>query len=82
MGLQGYLGIFMKKEIATKNKQLHVKCTHCSDEIFWNTHKRLTRCKCGKIYVDGCEDYIRIGGNKKDYKMVQKIPLLNHEKSL
>ena len=61
----------MKKEASPTN-QTYYKCNHCGDEIFWNTHKKLIRCKCGKIYVDGCEDYIRIGGNKEDCKVINK----------
>jgi hypothetical protein len=57
----------------TKNKQeAYYKCIHCQDEIYWNTHKKLTYCKCGKISVDGCEGYIRVNGNKKDYKLIYK----------
>lgn len=56
------------------NKQTYYKCTHCGDEIFWNTHKKWTPCKCGAIYIDGCEDYVRIGGNKEDYEVVLKVP--------
>jgi hypothetical protein len=62
----------MPKEIATKTKELYYKCTHCGDEIFWNTHKKMMHCKCKAIYVDGCEDYIRVGGNKDDYKVIHK----------
>ena len=63
----------MQKEIATKTKEeTCYKCTHCGDEIFWNTHKKLTHCNCKKICVDGCEDYIRIGGNEEDRKVIKK----------
>ena len=63
----------MQKEIATKNKkETYYKCTHCKDEIFWNTHKKLIECKCKAIYVDGCEDYVRVGGDKKDYEVIKK----------
>ncbi|MDR3643297.1 MAG: hypothetical protein P4L74_06770 [Candidatus Doudnabacteria bacterium] len=63
----------MSKEIANKTKELtYYKCTHCGDEIFWNTHKKLTYCKCKKIWVDGCEYYIRIGGNKEDCIAIKK----------
>ena len=41
--------------------------THClpavalakegGDEIFWNTYKSMTYCKCGALGVDGCEFY-------------------------
>jgi len=63
----------MPKEIANKTKEeTYYKCTHCGDEIFWNTHKRLTHCNCKKISVDGCEDYVRVGGNEGDYKVIHK----------
>ena len=45
---------------------------HCGDEIFWNTHKKFTYCKCKKIWVDSCEDYIRIGGREEDRKVIKK----------
>jgi len=53
-------------------KELYIKCVKCGDEIFWNTHKQLTRCTCEAIYVDSCEGYIRIGGNKEDHIEIQK----------
>ena len=63
----------MPKEIANKTKEeTYYKCTHCGDEIFWNTHKKLTYCKCKTIGVDGCEDYIRVIGNEADYEMIKK----------
>ena len=63
----------MPKEIANKtNKKIHYRCKKCGDEIFWNTHKKFTYCKCKKIWVDSCEDYIRIGGKEEDRKVVKK----------
>ena len=73
----------MLKEIATKTKNgPYYKCTAClpaealtkegGDEIFWNTHKELIECKCKKMWVDGCEDYVRIGGTEKDYEVIYK----------
>ena len=63
----------MPKEIANKTKEeTYYKCTHCGDEIFWNTHKKLTHCNCKRISVDGCEDYIRIGGKEEDRKVITK----------
>jgi len=45
----------MPKEIATTTKlETYYKCAHCGDEIFWNTHKKFTYCKCKKIWVDAC----------------------------
>lgn len=63
----------MSEENANKIKQeTYYECTHCGDEIFWNTHKKLTYCKCKKIWVDGCEDYVRVGGNEEDRKIIKK----------
>ena len=63
----------MPKEIANKTtEETYYKCTHCGDEIFWNTHKKLTHCNCKKISVDGCEDYVRVGGNEGDYNVITK----------
>ncbi len=59
-------------ERAKIKKQTYYKCTHCGDEIFWNTHKVLTECQCQAIYVDGCEYYVRLGGSKGDYEVIQK----------
>ena len=28
--------------------------------------------KCKKIWVDGCEDYVRVGGTEKDYEVIKK----------
>ncbi len=57
---------------ASRKKNVYYKCTHCGDEIYWNTHKKFIECTCKAIFVDGCEDYIRIGGNKEDYTDVKK----------
>ena len=63
----------MPKEIANKTKEeTYYKCTHCGDEILWNTHKKFTYYKCKKIWVDGCEDYVRVGGKEEDRKMITK----------
>lgn len=61
----------MKTGIKTK-KETYIKCTRCGDEIVGDTHKKLTYCKCEKIWVDGCEYYIRIGGDKGDYEMIKR----------
>lgn len=53
-------------------KEAYYKCAHCGDEICWNTHKNFTFCKCKKIAIDGCEYYVRIIGNEKDYKIIKK----------
>ncbi len=63
----------MPKEIANNTKEnTYYKCTRCGDEIFWDTHRKLTYCKCKKIWVDGCEDYVRVGGKEEDRKVITK----------
>ena len=63
----------MPKEIANKTKEeTYYKCTHCGDEIYWNTHKSMTYCKCGALGVDGCEFYVRLIGDEKDRKIIKK----------
>ena len=59
--------------VANQNKiETYIKCKKCGVEIYWNTHKKMTPCKCGAIEVDGCEDYVRVIGNKKDYEEIKK----------
>ena len=48
-------------------KKTYIKCKKCGEEIYQDTHKKMTPCKCGAIEVDGCEDYTRIIGSEKDY---------------
>ncbi len=57
---------------SSHKKEAYYKCTHCGDEIYWNTHKNLTFCKCKKIAIDGCEFYVRVISNEGDYKIVKK----------
>lgn len=56
----------------TKEKELFIKCLKCGNEINSSTQKKLIFCKCGAISVDGCSEYIRINGNKKDYQQILK----------
>lgn len=62
----------MNKPVNQNTKEVYIKCLKCNDEIYWNTHKKLTPCTCGAISVDGCEDYVRVTGNKEDYEEIQK----------
>ncbi|MEI6304513.1 MAG: hypothetical protein WCP09_00635 [Candidatus Taylorbacteria bacterium] len=59
--------------VANRNKiETYIKCKKCGDEIYWNTHKKMTSCKCGAIDVDGCEDYVRVIGGKDNYEEMKK----------
>lgn len=60
------------KTTTSSKKETFYKCTNCGDEIYWNTHKNLTFCKCKKIAIDGCEYYVRINGDEKNYKIIKK----------
>ena len=62
----------MSKEIAKNNNGPYYKCAHCGDEIFWNTNRKMIECECKKMWVDGCEDYVWIGGNESNYKVIHK----------
>ncbi len=53
-------------------KNAYIKCLACNDEIPANTHKKLIRCACESIWVDGDGGYVRIGGNKENYEQIQK----------
>jgi len=53
-------------------KDTYYKCKKCGDEIFWNTRKNYIVCKCGALGVDGCEDYVRLIGNKEDWETIEK----------
>ena len=55
-----------------------------SNGVNWNTHKKFiypvrehstsngASCTCKKMWVDGCEDYIRIGGKEEDREVITK----------
>lgn len=63
----------MRTKVKSK-KETYFKCKKCGDEIYWNTHKKYTKCRCGALAVDGCEFYIRIMGDKKDHTTVEALP--------
>ena len=58
-------------KVETK-KETYFKCKKCGDEIYWNTHKKLTYCKCGALGVDGCEDHVRLIGDEKNHEEIKK----------
>jgi len=60
-----------KTAVKTK-KKTYIRCKKCGEEIFSNTHKKITYCKCESVAVDGCDDYIRIIGEKNNYRTIYK----------
>lgn len=53
-------------------REVYWKCKKCGNEIYWNTHKQMTYCKCGALGVDGCEDYVRLLGDEKNHEKITK----------
>jgi hypothetical protein len=69
----------MTKEIKAKSKtkkEVYYKCKKCGDEIYWNTHKKMTFCKCESVGVDGCEYYVRLIGNRDDREEVTRYKIV------
>lgn len=58
---------------------MKIKCLKCNDIIeFMNLHN-CRDCKCGACYIDGGNQYARIGGNPKFINLVYEY---GTEKSL
>jgi len=54
----------------TKNWKNKIQCILCSD-IIESTHVHdFVRCKCGKVFLDGGNDYQRIGGDLDNIKYI------------
>ncbi len=53
-------------------KRTYYKCKKCKDEIFYDTCKKMIYCKCKAIAIDGCDDYVRVMGDKNDYEVIEK----------
>lgn len=59
--------------VANQNKiETYIKCKKCGDEIYWNTHKKMTPYKCGAIEIDGSKELVRIIGKEEDYLTLNK----------
>jgi len=43
-----------------------IKCRKCNDIIRSKFRHDLVECKCKAIYIDGGDDYTRIGGEDTD----------------
>lgn len=40
-----------------------IKCASCNDIIESKYRHDYVKCKCGKIFIDGGDDYLRFGGD-------------------
>ena len=49
-----------------------VRCLKCLDVIESKHRHDFVRCKCGAVFVDGGNDYLRMGGSM-NYELVQEV---------
>lgn len=47
-----------------------LKCLHCNDEIKSLYRHDFKMCTCGKCFIDGGNEYTRVGGNSGDYALI------------
>ena len=47
-----------------------VKCLKCGQIIEGDLKGTFIQCKCGKTAIDQTNQYVRIIGNKKDFKVL------------
>ena len=63
----------MAEEGEVKVKRQGLKCLKCDDVIISNYRHDFKFCKCRNIFVDGGNDYCRIGGaglGNETYKFI------------
>lgn len=60
----------MAEKLKRRQGEAYYQCLACKTEIYWNTKKKYITCVCGKLSIDGCEDYVRVIGEKGDYQIV------------
>lgn len=49
-----------------------IKCKHCGDVIKSKHRHDFVWCSCGKVAVDGGNDYLKITGNQEDYEVLHQ----------
>ena len=49
-----------------------ILCLKCGDVIESLDRHDFRPCFCGAIFIDGGNDYTRIGGNREDYVFVEE----------
>lgn len=47
-----------------------IRCTHCKDVVFSRSGYDFRECSCGKVAVDGGQNYLRISGEEGDFKVI------------
>lgn len=49
-----------------------IRCKKCGD-ILQSKHRHdFQMCKCGSCYIDGGDDYCRVGGEKEDIEWIDR----------
>ena len=46
-----------------------IRCKKCGDILESKYRHDFKMCSCKSCYIDGGNDYCRVGGNKEDYEM-------------
>ena len=66
----------MRKKKKIKKKKIlfnMARCKKCGDVVrSYHTHD-LHTCRCGTIFVDGGEDYLRRGGDMKYFEDLSEV---------
>ena len=49
-----------------------IKCRKCGDILQSKYRHDFQMCKCGSCYIDGGNDYCRVGGKKEDIEWIDR----------
>lgn len=58
-----------------------LKCIKCGDIIQSKFVHDFRSCKCGSIYIDGGDDYTRVGGYPEDMEWVNDDDTITEEEN-
>ena len=49
-----------------------IRCKKCGDILESKYRHDFKMCSCKSCYIDGGNDYCRVGGNKEDYEWIDE----------
>lgn len=55
-----------------------LRCKRCTDVIESKYRHDFVRCKCGAIFIDGGNDYTRMGGDLENIEILPEAPACTH----
>lgn len=58
---------------------MKIKCKHCKDIIESKHRHDMVWCRCGKVAIDGGNDYVKISGAITDFDRVIDIAEAQNE---